>query len=147
MNIVALTATINQSFKSQLFKIYFYLFVFQVVIQPDTVYERVQYQFEEEPFDTVPDLITYYVGNGKPVTAASKARIQFPCNRLYPLSWGRWETNAPPKVPDKKRSLSLAPEPRLTLSRIDDRSNSAEGVIQETRWVCFKLQILNINVK
>lgn len=32
---------------------------------------RVQYQFEEEPFDTVPDLITFYVGSGKPISAAS----------------------------------------------------------------------------
>jgi uncharacterized membrane protein YjdF len=32
---------------------------------------RVQYQFEEEPFDTVPDLITYYVGSGKAISAAS----------------------------------------------------------------------------
>ncbi|XP_014294777.1 breast cancer anti-estrogen resistance protein 3 homolog isoform X2 [Halyomorpha halys] len=109
----------------------------KVVIQPDTVYERVQYQFEDEPFDTVPDLITYYVGSGKPVTAASKARIQYPCNRLYPLSWGRWEPSVPPRVPDKKRSLSLAPEPRLALSRIDDRSNSADGVIQDARLQGF----------
>lgn len=109
----------------------------KVVIQPDTVYERVQFQFEDEPFDTVPDLITYYVGSGKPVTAASKARIQYPCNRLYPLSWGRWEPSVPPRVPDKKRSLSLAPEPRLALSRIDDRSNSADGVIQDARLQGF----------
>lgn len=32
---------------------------------------RVQYQFEEEPFDTVPDLITYYVGSGRAISAAS----------------------------------------------------------------------------
>lgn len=106
----------------------------RVVIQPDTVYERIQYQFEDDPFDTVPDLITYYVGSGKPVTGASRARIVAPCNRVYPLSWGRWEAGGAPRVPDKKRSLSLAPEPRLALSRIDDRSNSADGVIQEPRW-------------
>lgn len=32
---------------------------------------RVQYQFEDEPFDTVPDLITFYVGSGKVISAAS----------------------------------------------------------------------------
>jgi hypothetical protein len=32
---------------------------------------RVQYQFEEEPFDAVPDLITFYVGSGKAISAAS----------------------------------------------------------------------------
>lgn len=31
-------------------------------LQPDTVYERVQYQFEDEAFDTIQDLITFYVG-------------------------------------------------------------------------------------
>ncbi|KAJ8960759.1 hypothetical protein NQ318_020052 [Aromia moschata] len=59
----------------------------KLVLQPDTVYERVQYQFEEDAFDTVPDLITFYVGSGKPVTVASGARIQFPKNRMYPLSF------------------------------------------------------------
>ena len=60
---------------------------FQVVIQPDTVYERVQYQFEDDAYDTVPDLITFYVGSGKPISSASGARIQAPRNRLYPLSF------------------------------------------------------------
>ncbi|KAG5677054.1 hypothetical protein PVAND_006838 [Polypedilum vanderplanki] len=59
----------------------------KLIIQPETVYERVQFQFEEEPFDTVPDLITFYVGSGKAISAASGARIQTPCNRLYPLSY------------------------------------------------------------
>lgn len=59
----------------------------QVLIQPDTVYERVQYQFEDDAYDTVPDLITYYVGSGKSISAASGARIRFPCNRTYPLSF------------------------------------------------------------
>ncbi|KAF2902259.1 hypothetical protein ILUMI_03922 [Ignelater luminosus] len=59
----------------------------KIILQPDTVYERVQYQFEEDAFDTVPDLITFYVGSGKPITAASGARIQFPKNRMYPLSF------------------------------------------------------------
>nr|CAI5842225.1 unnamed protein product [Callosobruchus analis] len=59
----------------------------KVILQPDTVYERVQYQFEDEPFDTVPDLITFYVGSGKPITSLSGARIQHPKNRMYPLSF------------------------------------------------------------
>lgn len=58
-----------------------------MVLQPDTVYERVQYQFEADAYDTVPDLVTYYVGSGKPISAASGARIQTPRNRLYPLSF------------------------------------------------------------
>ncbi|XP_018575403.1 breast cancer anti-estrogen resistance protein 3 homolog [Anoplophora glabripennis] len=59
----------------------------KIILQQDTVYERVQYQFEEDAFDTVPDLITFYVGSGKPITVASGARIQFPKNRMYPLSF------------------------------------------------------------
>lgn len=51
------------------------------------MYERVQYQFEDDAYDTVPDLITYYVGSGKSISIASGARIRFPCNRTYPLSF------------------------------------------------------------
>lgn len=36
----------------------------QLLVQPETVYERVQYQFEEDAFDAIPDLITFYVGSG-----------------------------------------------------------------------------------
>ncbi|XP_055599680.1 breast cancer anti-estrogen resistance protein 3 homolog isoform X2 [Uranotaenia lowii] len=59
----------------------------KLLIQPETVYERVQYQFEDDAYDTVPDLITFYVGSGQAISAASGARIQFPCNRIYPLSF------------------------------------------------------------
>lgn len=59
----------------------------KVILQPDTVYERVQYQFEDELFDTVPDLITFYVGSGKSITVLSGAKIYYPKNRLYPLSF------------------------------------------------------------
>lgn len=57
------------------------------MIQRETVYERVQYQFEDDAYDTVPDLITYYVGSGKAISAASGAKIQYPRNRTYPLSF------------------------------------------------------------
>ncbi|UYV70758.1 BCAR3 [Cordylochernes scorpioides] len=59
----------------------------KVVFQPYTVYERVQYQFEEDGFDTVPDLVTFYVGNRKPVSAASGAIISRPVNRSLPLAY------------------------------------------------------------
>ncbi|XP_023937481.1 breast cancer anti-estrogen resistance protein 3 homolog [Bicyclus anynana] len=62
-------------------------FVIQrIVVHPETVYERFQYQFEDEAYDTVADLITSYVGSGKPISAASGARIQYPANRAVPLS-------------------------------------------------------------
>lgn len=50
------------------------------------MYERYQYQFEDEAYDTVADLITSYVGSGKPISAASGARIQYPANRIVPLT-------------------------------------------------------------
>jgi hypothetical protein len=37
---------------------------FQILLQQDTVYEREQFQFEDDAYDTVADLITYYVGSG-----------------------------------------------------------------------------------
>uniref|UniRef100_A0A2M4A7I5 Putative guanine nucleotide exchange factor for ras-like small gtpase n=2 Tax=Anopheles triannulatus TaxID=58253 RepID=A0A2M4A7I5_9DIPT len=70
----------------------------KLLLQPETVYERVQYQFEDDAYDTVPDLITFYVGSGKAISAASGARIQFPCNRTYPLSYyaGKFPQNNGP---------------------------------------------------
>ncbi|GFT75537.1 breast cancer anti-estrogen resistance protein 3 homolog [Nephila pilipes] len=59
----------------------------KVVFQPFTVYERIQYQFEDDCFDTVPDLVTYYVGNKRPISAASGAVIMRPVNRSMPLSY------------------------------------------------------------
>ncbi|XP_067131781.1 SH2 domain-containing protein 3C [Centruroides vittatus] len=59
----------------------------KVVFQPFTVYEKVQYQFEEDSFDTVPDLVTYYVGNKRAVSAASGAIINCPVNRTMPLTY------------------------------------------------------------
>ncbi|XP_046977182.1 breast cancer anti-estrogen resistance protein 3 homolog [Vanessa cardui] len=62
-------------------------FVIQrIIVHPDTVFERYQYQFEDEAYDTVADLITSYVGSGKPISAASGARIQYPANRSMPLT-------------------------------------------------------------
>lgn len=58
----------------------------QIIVHPDTVFERYQYQFEDEAYDTVADLITSYVGSGKPISAASGARIQYPANRVVPLT-------------------------------------------------------------
>ncbi|XP_077505333.1 breast cancer anti-estrogen resistance protein 3 homolog isoform X1 [Amblyomma americanum] len=59
----------------------------KVVLQPFTVYERVQYQFEDDCFDTVPDLVTFYVGNKRPISAASGAVVSRPVNRSMPLSY------------------------------------------------------------
>ncbi|RZF35122.1 hypothetical protein LSTR_LSTR009428 [Laodelphax striatellus] len=160
----------------------------KVVIRPDTVYERVQYQFEDDAYDTVPDLITYYVGSGKPISVMSGAKIWNPRNRMYPLSFyaskyamqmqmqggggggsgrssqsvsplasplagtlrgmptqhspahspPRSKRDVPPRLPSKKqRSQSLTPSeangrtplPTIHRNSVDDRSNSADGVI------------------
>lgn len=61
-------------------------FYFKVVIQRHTVYESIQYRLEEEPFETIADLVTCYVGSGKAVTAATGAKITTPVNRTQPLS-------------------------------------------------------------
>ncbi|XP_017878670.1 breast cancer anti-estrogen resistance protein 3 isoform X2 [Ceratina calcarata] len=93
----------------------------RVVIQPETVYERAQYQFEDEAFDTVADLITFYVGSGRPISQASGARIITPKPRCVPLthvpasnqhcsspSSSSLSTGSPPRLPRKQqRSHSL----------------------------------------
>ncbi|CAD1477158.1 unnamed protein product [Heterotrigona itama] len=96
----------------------------RVVIQPETVYERAQYQFEDEAFDTVADLITFYVGSGRPISQASGARIINPKPRCVPL------TCAPPPPPTNSQhcsspsssSLSTGSPPRLP--RKQQRSHS-----------------------
>ena len=55
-------------------------------MQPHTVYESIQYRLEDEPFDSIADLVTCYVGSGKAVTAATGAKITTPVNRTQPLS-------------------------------------------------------------
>ncbi|KAJ8683529.1 hypothetical protein QAD02_019321 [Eretmocerus hayati] len=127
----------------------------KLVLQPNTVYERVQYQFEEEAFDTVADLITFYVGSKRPVTQTSGARIINPRQRKVPLSSGSaaflgtstsvgsstssLSTRSPPHVPRKKeRSHSLTtnqhysspPPPQLSAANEEShyqtpRNNSA----------------------
>ncbi|XP_011302792.1 breast cancer anti-estrogen resistance protein 3 isoform X4 [Fopius arisanus] len=96
----------------------------KVVLQPDTVYERAQYQFEDDAFDTVADLITFYVGSGRPISQASGARIISPKPRSIPItclasvnqscsspSATSLSTFSPPRLPRKQqRSQSLTPQ-------------------------------------
>lgn len=56
-------------------------------MQPDTLYERVQYCFEKESFDSIPDFITYYVGSKCPLSESSGAIISRPINRTMPLTY------------------------------------------------------------
>ena len=57
----------------------------QTIVQPCTVYEHIQYELEDDPYDTVPDLVCAYVGNRKLLTKASGARITTPVTRSKPL--------------------------------------------------------------
>ncbi|KAK0163199.1 hypothetical protein PV327_006906 [Microctonus hyperodae] len=99
----------------------------KVVLQPETVYERTQYQFEDEAFDTVADLITFYVGSGRPISQASGARIISPKPRSTPLtcaaplsgqhcsspSTAAISAGSPPCLPRKQqRSQSLTCQPQ-----------------------------------
>ncbi|KAG0720771.1 SH2 domain-containing protein 3C [Chionoecetes opilio] len=59
----------------------------QTVVQPNTVYERIQYQLEDDAYDSIPDLVRAYVGGKKPITVSSGARISTPVNRTLPLSF------------------------------------------------------------
>ncbi|KAK3883476.1 hypothetical protein Pcinc_012175, partial [Petrolisthes cinctipes] len=63
-------------------------FVIQkTIVQPNTVYERIQYQLEDDAYDSIPDLVRAYVGGKKPITASSGARVVSPVNRTAPLSF------------------------------------------------------------
>ncbi|XP_035226871.1 breast cancer anti-estrogen resistance protein 3 homolog [Stegodyphus dumicola] len=59
----------------------------KVILQPDTLYERIQYCFENDSFDSIPDFVTYYVGSKCPLSASSGAIISRPINRTMPLSY------------------------------------------------------------
>ncbi|XP_076763896.1 breast cancer anti-estrogen resistance protein 3 homolog isoform X2 [Xylocopa sonorina] len=115
----------------------------RVVIQPETVYERAQYQFEDEAFDTVADLITFYVGSGRPISQASGARIITPKPRCVPLtcvpgptssqhcsspSSSSLSTGSPPRLPRKQqRSHSLTAQ-HHTSDQHDTRQSSQQPV-------------------
>ncbi|XP_032683101.1 breast cancer anti-estrogen resistance protein 3 isoform X3 [Odontomachus brunneus] len=94
----------------------------RVVIQPDTVYERAQYQFEDEAFDTVADLITFYVGSGRPISQASGARIITPKPRTVPLTCVAAPTSNQHCSSPSSSSLSTGSPPRLP--RKQQRSHS-----------------------
>ncbi|KAG8183661.1 hypothetical protein JTE90_010136 [Oedothorax gibbosus] len=59
----------------------------KVILQPDTVYERIQYTFEKESFDSISDFVTYYVGSKCPLSESSGVIICRPVNRVMPLSY------------------------------------------------------------
>lgn len=71
----------------------------RVYILPNTLYERVQYQLEDDLFDTIADLVTFYVGNKQPITQRSGALISRPVVRT--VSLGLNAEAPPPPKPEK----------------------------------------------
>ncbi|XP_028260048.1 breast cancer anti-estrogen resistance protein 3 isoform X2 [Parambassis ranga] len=55
------------------------------VVMLNEAYSRIEYRLDREPFDNVPALIRYYVGNRKPVSQVVGAIIFQPINRGLPL--------------------------------------------------------------
>ncbi|XP_064463573.1 SH2 domain-containing protein 3C-like isoform X2 [Ornithodoros turicata] len=86
----------------------------KVVLQPFTVYERIQYQFEDDCFDTVPDLVTFYVGNKRPISVASGAVVTRPVNRSMPLSYyaTRYGVECQVQYPSNGQSSSSGQQPQ-----------------------------------
>lgn len=115
----------------------------KLIQQRDTVYERVQFQFEDDAYDSVADLITYYVGSGRSISAASGARIQTPCNRTYPLSFYTNKYGLPTSngyemaVNGPKDGNALGLPPRLPAKNQNQRASVLTG--PEDKFKSLKL--------
>ncbi|XP_003745236.1 SH2 domain-containing protein 3C [Galendromus occidentalis] len=83
----------------------------RVYILPNTLYERVQFQLEDDLFDTIADLVTFYVGNKQPITLRSGAHISKPVLRKVSLSV-HIEAPPPPK-PERNYSSTQIKERRI----------------------------------
>lgn len=110
----------------------------KLIIQQNTIYERVQYHFEDDYFDTIPDLVTSYVASGKPITQLSGAVIQFPVNRLHPLSHygakNQYTTGktSSPTTPSSTKSYSSGTSNSTELSTQYSRDNLPQPLKQQS---------------
>lgn len=103
----------------------------KVILNPDTVYERFQYCFEKESFDSIPDFITYYVGSRCPLSEASGVVISYPVNRVMPLSYYasrygiqcqiHYVAKALEKIPSspEHQNSSISVTPSVEISSVD----------------------------
>ncbi|XP_077189037.1 breast cancer anti-estrogen resistance protein 3 isoform X2 [Paroedura picta] len=57
----------------------------KTILKLNEAYCRIQYQFEDESFDSIPGLVRCYVGNRRPISKQSGAIIFQPINRTVPL--------------------------------------------------------------
>ncbi|XP_060088222.1 breast cancer anti-estrogen resistance protein 3 isoform X1 [Heteronotia binoei] len=59
----------------------------KTILRLNEAYCRVQYQLEDESFDSIPGLVRCYVGNRRPISKQSGAIIFQPINRTVPLRY------------------------------------------------------------
>nr|XP_040576962.1 breast cancer anti-estrogen resistance protein 3 homolog isoform X1 [Lepeophtheirus salmonis] len=103
----------------------------RLVLHAHTSQETVCYRFEEEAFPTIPDLISYYVSNKKPVSLLSGAVIKAPRARKVPL--GHYSTSQIQKQLQKLKTNRLrqsslcdsmsSPSPTYSKSRTPNSSS------------------------
>ncbi|XP_055934121.1 breast cancer anti-estrogen resistance protein 3 homolog [Argiope bruennichi] len=114
----------------------------KVILNPDTVYERFQYCFEKESFDSISDFITYYVGSKCPLSEASGVIISHPVNRVMPLSYyaSRYGIQCQihyvakaleniPSSPDHQNNNSI---PKVSLVEISPANISRSNYLQQS---------------
>ncbi|RXG70798.1 Breast cancer anti-estrogen resistance protein 3-like protein [Armadillidium vulgare] len=144
----------------------------KTIIQPNTIYERIQYKLEDEAYDTIPDLVTAYVGSKRPVTILSGAKICTPVNRTAPLSYylskyaaqaehtrlhGTLSRPAAKSTPPPKPSSYLKREPvavgcsiirtspprgRKDFGSLNRAQRPSSGTFEGNDYKCFKLLTL-----
>ncbi|KAJ6658425.1 hypothetical protein lerEdw1_020129 [Lerista edwardsae] len=104
----------------------------KTVLRFNEAYSRLQYQFEDESFGSIPGLVRCYVGNRKPISKQSGAIIFQPINRTVPLRCLEEKYGVAPaqqqesRIPDGKVEIPK----RLSLdvcNRQDREQNSIRG--------------------
>uniref|UniRef100_A0ACB8F3F7 Breast cancer anti-estrogen resistance protein 3 n=1 Tax=Sphaerodactylus townsendi TaxID=933632 RepID=A0ACB8F3F7_9SAUR len=104
----------------------------KTILRLNEAYCRVQYQFEDESFDSIPGLVRYYVGNRRPISKQSGAIIFQPINRTVPLRCLEEKYGASPvrqresSIPEEK----VEPPKRLSLNMCS-RQTQEQNSIQE----------------
>lgn len=59
----------------------------KTVLQSSETYPRIQYSLEDKAFESLPDLVHFYVGSRAALTWWTGAQIHRPVNRTLPLSY------------------------------------------------------------
>ncbi|XP_033643142.1 breast cancer anti-estrogen resistance protein 3-like isoform X2 [Asterias rubens] len=100
----------------------------RVILQANSPYASVQYQFEKECFDSIPSLVRFYIGNARPISQTSGAVIRQPINRSVPLSFIDSKYAAINRSQASAYTYGVLPRrvvtPRLTLKQDSFRQRS-----------------------